>query len=123
MAANSGDSGKKAKIDTLSPKAKELYKRAGSLFEENNFEEAIRMYSEAIEEDPKYASAYFNRALAYAILNKYEEATRDAEKVLDIEPDSHDAPYVMGIIAEYQNDFDGAKEWYEKALAKNPTAS
>ncbi len=118
--AASDDSGKKSKIDTLSPKAKELYKRAGSLFEENSFEEAIQMYSQAIGEDPKYASAYFNRALAYAILNKYEEATRDAEKVLDIEPNSYDAPYVMGIIAEYQNDFDGAKEWYEKSLARNP---
>lgn len=110
----------KAKKDTKSPLAKELYKKAGGLFEENKFEEAIQLYSQAIQEDPDYSSAYFNRALAYAILNKYNEATRDAEKVLDIEPESYDAPYVMGIIAEYQNDFVGAKEWYEKALKKNP---
>ncbi len=116
MAADDG----KAKKDTQNPKAKELYKQAGAQFEENKFEESIKLYSEAIMEDPLYSSAYFNRALAYAILNKYEEATRDAEKVLDIEPDSYDAPYVMGIIAEYQNDFQGAKEWYEKSLAKNP---
>ncbi len=110
----------KPKSDTVSPKAKETYKKAGALFEENKFEEAIAAYGEAIAQDPNYASAYFNRALAYAILNKYEEATRDAEKVLDIEHDSYDAPYVMGIIAEYQNDFKGAKEWYEKALSRNP---
>lgn len=110
----------KSKKDTTNPKAKEFYKKAGSFFEENKFEESIDAYTKAIEEDPNYSSAYFNRALAYAILNKYGEATRDAEKVLDIEPESYDAPYVMGIISEYQNDFDGAKEWYEKALAKNP---
>ncbi|MDE1860480.1 MAG: AAA family ATPase [Candidatus Micrarchaeota archaeon] len=110
----------KSKKDSASPLAKELYKRAGSLFEENKFEEAITLYSQAIHEDEKYSSAYFNRALAYAIMNKYEEATRDAEMVLNLEPESHDAPYVMGIIAEYQNDYEGAKEWYEKALARNP---
>ncbi len=110
----------KPKSDTANPKAKELYKKAGALFEENKFDEAIEAYGQAIGEDPTYASAYFNRALAYAILEKYEDATRDAEKVLDIEPESYDAPYVMGIIAEYQKDFDGAKEWYERALARNP---
>ena len=110
----------KTKSDTLSPKAKEIYKKAGALFEDNKFEEAIVTYGQAINEDPSYASAYFNRALAYAIINKYEEATRDAEKVLDLEPNSFDAPYVMGIIAEYQNDFEGAKEWYQKALKRNP---
>ncbi len=110
----------KPKSDTINAKAKEIYKKAGALFEENKFDEAIAAYGEAIAEDPNYASAYFNRALAYAILNKYEEATRDAEKVLDIEPESYDAPYVMGIIAEYQNDFQGAREWYEKALSRNP---
>ncbi len=118
MTSSSADS--KAKSDTVNPKAKELYKKAGALFEENKFDDAIRAYSDAIAEEPNYSSAYFNRALAYAILNKYEDATRDAEKVLDIEPDSYDAPYVMGIIAEYQNDFQGAKEWYEKALSRNP---
>ncbi|MCL4364792.1 MAG: AAA family ATPase [Candidatus Marsarchaeota archaeon] len=110
----------KPKSDTPNPKAKELYKQAGVLFEENKFEDAIATYGQAISEDPNYSSAYFNRALAYAIINKYSEATRDAEKVLDIEPDSYDAPYVMGIIAEYQNDFQGAKEWYDKALSRNP---
>jgi SpoVK/Ycf46/Vps4 family AAA+-type ATPase len=103
-----------------SPNAKETYQKAGTFFENNQFEEAIDMYSKAIKQDPEYASAYFNRALAYAILNKYESALRDAEKVLELEPDSYDAPYIMGIIAEYQKDFEGAKEWYEKALSRNP---
>ncbi len=105
---------------TKNPKAKDYYTQAGKAFEENKFEESIVLYSRAITEDPNYASAYFNRALSYAILNNYTDATRDAEHVLDMEPDSYDAPYVMGIISEYQNDLQGAKEWYEKSLAKNP---
>ncbi len=105
---------------TASRDAKDFYTDAGKAFEQNDFEKAIILYTKAIDADPNYSSAYFNRALSYAIVNKYAEATRDAEKVLSIEPDSHDAPYVMGIISEYQHDYKGAKEWYEKALAKNP---
>ncbi len=105
---------------TGSKEAKDFYTDAGKAFEQNDFEKAIILYTKAINADPNYSSAYFNRALSYAIVNKYLEATRDAEKVLDLEPNSHDAPYVMGIISEYQHDYKGAKEWYEKALSRNP---
>jgi len=111
---------KEPKKGTMSTVAKELYTKAGNLFEDNKFEEAIDLYGQAIREDPKYASAYFNRALAYAILNKYELATADAKQVLKLEPDSYDAPYVMGIVAEYQKEYEEAKEWYQKAIDKNP---
>ncbi len=79
------DQGKK---DTKNPLAKELYIKGGSLFEENKFEEAIDMYTQAINIDPSYSSAYFNRALSYAILSKYTEATQDAEKQEKIEEKS-----------------------------------
>ncbi len=105
---------------TTSQTAKDLYTEAGKAFEQNEFEKAITLYTRAIREDPGYASAYFNRALSYAIVNKYAEATKDANKVLEMEPESYDAPYVMGIIAEYQHDYKAAKEWYDKALARNP---
>ncbi len=111
------------KGDTKNPLAKELYTKAGELFEENKFDEAIEQYTQAIKIDPNYSSAYFNRALAYAIENKYSEAIRDAEMVMKLEPDSYDAPYIMGLVNEYQQDFAGAKEWYEKALSLNPNYS
>ncbi len=100
--------------------AKEFYDDAGKAFESNDFEKSIVLYTKSIDADPNYASAYFNRALSYAIISKYKEATRDAEKVLALEPNSYDAPYVMGIISEYQQDYPGAKEWYELALKRNP---
>lgn len=108
------------KPGTNNPRAKEFYDEGGKLFEENKFDDAIERYTKAIEKDPDYASAYFNRALAFAILNKYENATKDANKVLSLEPDSCDAPYVMGIISEYKQDYTGAAEWYEKSLKANP---
>lgn len=105
---------------TVPPEAKEVYDQAGKLFEENKFDEAIGLYSQAIEKFPSYASAYFNRALSYALQSQYEKATNDAMKVMELEPNAPDAPYVMGVISEYQKDFDGAKEWYEKSLKNDP---
>lgn len=114
------DSQDQPKKGTINPAAKEVYTKAGALFEENKFEEAIDGYSQAIKLDRNYASAYFNRALAFAIINRYEEATADAQMVMKIEPESYDAPYVMGIIEEYKKNYTSAKAWYEKSLAKNP---
>lgn len=114
------DSDQPKKTGTNNPAAKEVYTKAGNLFEENKFDEAIEGYGQAIKLDPNYASAYFNRALAYAIVNKYDQATLDAQAVMKIEPNSYDAPYVMGIIEEYKKNYTGAKDWYERSLAKNP---
>ena len=108
------------KEGTRIKQAKEFYDEAGKAFENNDFEKSIVLYTKSIDADPNYASAYFNRALSYAILSKYKEATRDAEKVLALEPESYDAPYVMGIIAEYQQDYSGAKEWYELSIKRKP---
>ena len=106
---------------SVPPHAKELYDEAGKLFEDNKFDEAIDLYSKAIEEFEDYASAYFNRALSYALMSKYDEAKKDANKVLELEPDKADAPYVMGVISEYEHDNDSALEWYEKSLKNDPT--
>lgn len=110
-----------AKPQGVPPKAKEIYDEAGKFFEDNKFEEAIDLYTKAIEEYSDYASAYFNRALSYALMSKYDDARKDAEKVLELEPDKADAPYVMGVISEYDHDNDGALEWYEKSLKNDPT--
>ncbi len=118
--ADSSKSEEPKKEGTRIKAAKDFYDEAGKSFENNDFEQSIVLYTKAINADPNYASAYFNRALSYAIVNKYKEATRDAEKVLSLEPESYDAPYVMGIISEYQQDYTGAKEWYELAIKRNP---
>ncbi len=110
-----------AKPSGVPPQAKEIYDEAGKLFEDNKFDEAIALYTKAIGEYSDYASAYFNRALSYALMSKYSEARKDAEKVLELEPDKADAPYVMGVISEYEHDSDGALEWYEKSLKNDPS--
>ncbi|MDE1857328.1 MAG: AAA family ATPase [Candidatus Micrarchaeota archaeon] len=105
----------------VDPVAKEHWKKGNSLFEESKFEDAVNEYNEAIRIDNKYADAYFNRALTQRILHNYDAARKDLEAVMELQPKSADAPLLIGDMAESQNDLLGARFWYEKSLANNPS--
>ena len=100
------------------PLAKKYYDEGGELFGQNRHKEAIERLTKAIEIDGEYASAYFNRALCYASLGMYDQATKDAEAVLRLEPDCHDGPYLLGMICEYQHNYGKAIQWYNESLSK-----
>jgi len=100
------------------PLAKKYFDEGGELFGQNRHVEAIERLTKAIEIDGEYASAYFNRALCYASLGMYDQATKDVEAVLRLEPDCHDGPYVLGVICEYQHNYERAIQWYNESLSK-----
>ncbi len=104
----------------VDPKAEEHWVKGNSLFDGGKFEEAIEEYTQAIGVDKEYASAYFNRALNYAILKKADLAKKDLQSVLELEPRSADAPLLLGDIAEQNNDLLSARFWYEKSLSNDP---
>ncbi|MEM3827058.1 MAG: AAA family ATPase [Candidatus Micrarchaeaceae archaeon] len=103
--------------------AKEHWRSGNAFFQEGKFQEAKEEYTSAIKIKEDYADAYFNRALTERVLNEFMEAMRDLEKVMELQPNSHDAPFIMGDIAESRNDIIGARYWYEKSLANNPDFS
>ncbi|MCL4389359.1 AAA family ATPase [Candidatus Marsarchaeota archaeon] len=114
------EKGGAAAAPQVNEKAKAHWKAGNSFFETSKMQEAIAEYNEAVNIDPKYADAYFNRALTYRILQEYDLAQRDLEKVMELQPKSWDAPLLIGDMSESKNDLLGAKFWYEKSLANNP---
>jgi tetratricopeptide (TPR) repeat protein len=48
------------------------------------YNEAIANYNQAIELNPQYIQAYYNRGLAYESNKQLEEAKEDFEKVLTL---------------------------------------
>ncbi|MGC8478964.1 MAG: AAA family ATPase [Candidatus Micrarchaeia archaeon] len=105
---------------TQQEQAKDHWRQGNSFFQEGNFEEAKDEYTKAIEIKSDYADAYFNRALTEKVLNEPINAMHDLEKVIELQPNSHDAPFLMGDIAEARNDLIGARYWYERSLNNNP---
>ena len=104
----------------VNEQAKEHWRKGNSLFEQSKFQDAITEYNEALKIDPKYADAYFNRALTYRIMHDYDSAQKDLETVMKLQPKSADAPLLVGDMLESKNDFLGARFWYEKSLSNNP---
>lgn len=90
------------------------------LFEEGKLAEALEEFTAAASIDPKYADAYFNKALTESMMGNLDSAVKDLEKVLKLQPKSHDAPLLMGDIQEKRGKLADAKRWYEKALENYP---
>jgi tetratricopeptide (TPR) repeat protein len=103
--------------------AKTLFKEANKLFHEKKWEDCIKIYTKVIKLDPNFSSAFFNRGLAYFLTSKKAKAKQDINSVISLQPTKADAPYIMGIILETENDFEAAKKMFNLALEKNPDHS
>ncbi len=98
-----------------------MRKNAGDvLFEQGRYATALAEFVAAAEIDPKYADAYYNKALTEFMMNRIDDAKKDADMVLRLQPQSQDAAVLMGCIEEKKKNFKKAKEWYEKALEIYP---
>ncbi len=56
------------------------YNKANILCTQKEFNEAIRHYTKAIEYDPDFAQAYFNRGLTYIFIGQDKEGLDDLSK-------------------------------------------
>ncbi len=105
---------------TLLKNAKARWHTGNVLFEQGKLDDALHEFSAAIKLDPKYADAYFNRALTQRMLHNDDEVIRDLNKVLELQPTSPDAAVLMGDVEEAKGDLENARQWYEKALKYYP---
>ncbi|MBI9038630.1 MAG: tetratricopeptide repeat protein [Bacteroidales bacterium] len=55
------------------------------------FENAIDDFSKAIETDPAYSDAYYNRGYCYELLNDFENSVKDYQKTLSLRPNHEKA--------------------------------
>jgi len=63
------------------------YKDLGnSNFKNEDYEGAYENYSKAIEIDPENALVLSNRSVTLSKLKRYEEALKDAQKVIELKP-------------------------------------
>ena len=59
-------------------------------------QEAIADYDKAIELNPKYFNAYYNRGTAKDGLKQYKESIADYDKAIELDPKYFDAYYNRG---------------------------
>lgn len=101
-------------------KASSLKEKGNRAFSSQNFDEAVRIFSECIELDPQNEVYYSNRAAALTGLKRYEEAIVDACKVIDLKPQWTKGHSRLGAAYFGKEEYLKAQESCAQALRLDP---
>jgi len=103
-----------------SQKGKKDYDMGMAMSSLKDYEQAIASFDKAIEANPGYVMAYYNRALAKEGLRNYKGAIGDFEKAIKMKPRFTDAIYGKGLAMEILEDYKGAIAEYDKVVKLDP---
>ena len=98
----------------------ELKAKGNAAFSSGNFKEALEAFSAAIGVDPNNHVLYSNRSGAYAAMQDFENAKKDAELCIEKKNDWFKGYSRLGAALHGLKQFDQAASQYEKALSLAP---
>ena len=105
------------------PTAESWFQKGYDHGQKNEYEEAIRDYSEAIRIDPKHRESYNNRGFAYRKTGKLDAAVQDYGKAIELCKKSP-AIYLVyvnrGAVYYMMGEYDRAIKDFNKAIAMDP---
>jgi adenylate cyclase len=118
-------------VATSDAKAYDHYLRGRKYFyamTKRAFHHAVKMYRQAIAEDPSYALAYAGIADAHSFLYMYGDSTpanagkaqEASQRAVELDPDSAEAHASRGIALSISKRYEEAEEQFEKAIDLNP---
>jgi eukaryotic-like serine/threonine-protein kinase len=97
-----------------------LITKADQLREDQNFQEAIALYDQAIKLDDKRLTAYWGKCYSLNALAKFTEAIAACDTALRLQPDYPEALWSKGYALEQQEQYESALTLYEQAIALRP---
>lgn len=100
--------------------ADELKGKGNAALQAQNFTEAVRFYSEAIDLDPSNHILYSNRSAAYAKTNELDKCLADAEKTISLKSDWAKGYSRKGAALELLDNYDEAIVTYQEGLKVDP---
>ena len=86
----------------------------------NNNQQAITIFDEIIQLNPKYAKAWIYKGVALADLGKLDETIKAFDRAIEINPQYADAWYNKGVALGKQDKLDEAIKAYDRAIGINP---
>ena len=93
------------------------------LFYEFDFPGAAAEYRRAVEHNPSSTTVHQANSLFLAAQGKADEAMREADRVVDLDPVSSSAGCLRARLLYYGRRYDDAIAQYEKAKASDPTVT
>jgi serine/threonine protein kinase len=105
----------------VSQKTKEQWMKEGNAcYARQQYDKAIANYTQALQLDPRYAVAYYNRGLTYDDLEQYDKAIADYDQTLQLDPRYAKAYYSRGNAYYARQQYDKAIADYNQALQLDP---
>lgn len=108
-----------SRIDDIK-KATSLHTEGNVMASRGKYEEAIKLFLQAVELFPEYAIAYYNLGLAYIGLKMYPEAIEGFSQAIHLKPDFAAAYTSRGDAYAAISELDKAIQDYSKALELYP---
>jgi len=100
--------------------AAEAKAKGNDFFTKKKYPEAIEWYSKAIKADPKDPTFYSNRCAAYMAIDKFEEALKDAESCIRLQPSWVKGWYRKGAALVSLSRYEEAAMAFRKGLEIEP---
>lgn len=91
--------------------------------QEGKWEEAAKIFMEAIEENPKDAVSYINFGNVLAAVGENDKALSFFEKAIELDDRAAAAYYSAGNLYFENDDLDAAKKMFEKAMQQGLESS
>jgi tetratricopeptide (TPR) repeat protein len=98
----------------------DLYNQANALCDQNEFEKAIELYTEAIDIYPYFFEAFDNRALTKMDLAQWDDSIHDFQQSLEIEPNNYTAIFSIGECWFKLGEYKKALSQFESASKLKP---
>lgn len=103
--------------------AEDLEKKGHQAFVDEDFEEAVNLYTEALSLEPQNAAVLSSRAAAHTKLENYTDAVADASKAIELNPKASKAYLRKGMACFYLEEYQTAKAAFEAGQSLDPKAS
>ncbi len=100
--------------------ARQLYQQGIEKYNKAEYNQAIKLLSQAIKINPNYSSAYNSRGDAYYRLGNYEKSQQDSTAAIRHNPKDANAYYDRAFSLYLIGEFNGAIIDYNQAIKLNP---
>ncbi len=94
----------------------ELDQRGDWLLRDKKYEEAIGVWKQALDKDPRHVDTLLRTGIALSLMEKYQQAHAILSQALEIEPDNPKVLYNLGLLFMRQNQDDKALDYLERTL-------
>ena len=119
IANASPDSDKKA-APPAPTSVEKLISQANETYMNKDFENAARLYQDALRAEPKNVTALIGLGITRQRENKHADAEVSLQKALAYDPTNEPAAFALGVTYFKQERWKDAMTYFEKSLAKRP---